>query len=175
MSEKLFNLVVSQLQFDHPMDNKGLFVVGNYTTTGKLKNFRYDATEVTEHREGLAAFTEIKWLEELVADLGTTAAYLPTAETVLPTGHDWIGKMKAVKDDMLTRIVDPDCRSGKTPGRCVPAANPTKTGRTDKRGDVADLCRLSPPQAYRLLKRLKEQGKIQQAGERRHAVYTRNA
>jgi len=44
-----------------------------------------------------------------------------------------------------------------------------------KRGDVADLCRLSPPQAYRLLKRLKEQGKIQQAGERRHAVYTRNA
>jgi ATP-dependent DNA helicase RecG len=44
-----------------------------------------------------------------------------------------------------------------------------------KRGDVADLCHLSPPQAYRLLKRLKEQGRILQMGERRHAVYTRNA
>ena len=44
-----------------------------------------------------------------------------------------------------------------------------------KRGEAADLCRLSPPQAYRLLKRLKEQGKIRQTGERRYAVYTRNA
>ena len=32
MSEKLINLVVPQLQFDHPMDNKGLLVVGNYGT-----------------------------------------------------------------------------------------------------------------------------------------------
>jgi ATP-dependent DNA helicase RecG len=44
-----------------------------------------------------------------------------------------------------------------------------------KRGEVADLCHLSPPQAYRLLKRLKEQGQIQQIGERRHAVYRRHA
>jgi hypothetical protein len=65
---------------------------------------------VTGHREGLAALTEIKSLEELVADLGTTAAYLSTAEAVLPTGHDWIGKMKAVKDDTLARIVDPEKR-----------------------------------------------------------------
>jgi len=30
------------------------------------------------------------------------------------------------------------------------------------RGEVAGLCRLSPPQAYRLLKRLEKQGKIRQ-------------
>ena len=30
------------------------------------------------------------------------------------------------------------------------------------RGEVAELCRLSPPQAYRLLKRLEKQGKIRQ-------------
>ena len=30
------------------------------------------------------------------------------------------------------------------------------------RGEVAELCRLSPPQAYRLLKRLAKQGKIRQ-------------
>jgi len=30
------------------------------------------------------------------------------------------------------------------------------------RGEVAELCRLSPPQAYRLLKRLEKEGKIRQ-------------
>src|SRR3972149_6409901 len=32
MAEKLVNLVLPQLQFDQPMDNKGLLVVGNYGT-----------------------------------------------------------------------------------------------------------------------------------------------
>src|SRR5574337_666368 len=32
MAEKLINLVVPQLPFDQPMDNKGLLVVGNYGT-----------------------------------------------------------------------------------------------------------------------------------------------
>ena len=32
MAEKLIHLVVPQLQFDQPMDNKGLLVVGNYGT-----------------------------------------------------------------------------------------------------------------------------------------------
>lgn len=41
-----------------------------------------------------------------------------------------------------------------------------------KRAEVAELCRLSLPQAYHLLKRLKDLGKIQQHGVRRHAFYT---
>ena len=40
------------------------------------------------------------------------------------------------------------------------------------RGEVVDLCRLSADQAARLLKRLKEQGLLQQHGERRWATYT---
>jgi len=32
MAEKLVNIVVPQLQFDQPTDNKGLMVVGNYGT-----------------------------------------------------------------------------------------------------------------------------------------------
>ncbi len=85
-----------------------------YTTTGRLKNFRYDASEVTGHRDGLASLAEIKSLEELVVDLGTMAAYLSTAEAILPTGHDWIDKMKTVKDDTLARIVDPEKRNAGT-------------------------------------------------------------
>jgi hypothetical protein len=82
-----------------------------YTTTGKLKNFRYDASEVTAHRDGLQALKEIESLQELVVDLGSTAAYLSTAEAVLPTGHEWIDKMMTARDDVLAQIGDPAKRS----------------------------------------------------------------
>jgi len=91
-----------------------------YTTTGKLKNFRYDASEVTAHRDGLNSLADIKSLEELVVDLGSTASYLSTAEAILPTGHlsacgaqagEWIGKMKTARDEVLAQISDPAKRS----------------------------------------------------------------
>ncbi len=78
-----------------------------YTTTGKLKNFRYDASEVTAHRDGLTSLAGIDSLKELVVDLGSTASYLSTAEAVLPAGHEWIDKMKATRDDILVQIADP--------------------------------------------------------------------
>lgn len=40
------------------------------------------------------------------------------------------------------------------------------------RAEVADLCRLTPDQSAKLLKKLKEQGLLQQHGERRWATYT---
>ncbi|MFH1953123.1 MAG: DUF6079 family protein [Pseudomonadota bacterium] len=85
-----------------------------YTTTGKLKNFRYEASEVTAHRDGLNSLAEIKSLEELVVDLGSTASYLSTSEAVLPTGHEWIDKMKTARDEVLAQISDPAKRSAAT-------------------------------------------------------------
>ena len=82
-----------------------------YTTTGKLKNFRYDASEVTAHRDGLNSLVEIKALEELVIDLGSTAAYFSTAEAVLPTGNGWIEKMETARDEVLAQLCDPAKRS----------------------------------------------------------------
>jgi hypothetical protein len=82
-----------------------------YTSPGKLKNFRYDTQEVISHRDGLKALEEIDSLQELVADFGSTASYLSTAEAVLPTGHGWIAKMKALRDEVLGQIGDPVKRS----------------------------------------------------------------
>ena len=42
-----------------------------------------------------------------------------------------------------------------------------------KRSEVADLCRLSLPQAYHLLRRMKDSGEIMQHGTARNAYYTR--
>ena len=78
-----------------------------YTSPGKLKNFRYDALDVKRHEEGLKVLKEIESLQELVADLGSTASYLSTAEAVLPAGHDWIEKVKAAQDEILAQIGNP--------------------------------------------------------------------
>ncbi len=82
-----------------------------YTSTGKLKNFRYNTSEVTANRDGLISIAEIRSLEELVMDLGSKASYLSTAEAVLPTGHDWIDKMKEARDEVLAQIGDPAKRN----------------------------------------------------------------
>lgn len=42
-----------------------------------------------------------------------------------------------------------------------------------KRAEVMELCRLSGPQAYHLLNRLQQQGKIRKKGKKRYAFYTR--
>lgn len=85
-----------------------------YNLPGKLKNFRYDAQEVKGHEDGLNQLSEIESLQELVGDLGSTASYLPTAEAVLPSGHDWIDKMKAAREEVLAQISDPAKRSAAT-------------------------------------------------------------
>ncbi|MDZ4132971.1 MAG: DUF6079 family protein, partial [Dethiobacteria bacterium] len=85
-----------------------------YSTPGKLKNFRYDAQEVTSHREGLNTLDEIESLQELIADIGSTASFLSTAEAVLPAEHDWVGEMKKARDEVLAQLADPDKRSAAT-------------------------------------------------------------
>ncbi|MCX5977580.1 MAG: DUF6079 family protein, partial [Coprothermobacterota bacterium] len=85
-----------------------------YTTPGKLKNFPYDAQQVTAHRDGFNALAEIKSLEELAVDLGSTASYLSTAEAVLPADHEWIEKMRTAREEVLAQISDPVKRSAAT-------------------------------------------------------------
>lgn len=85
-----------------------------YSSPGKLKNFRYDAQEVTSHRDGLNSLAEIESLQELVADLGSTASFLSTAEAVLPADHEWVGKMKKARDEVLAQLSDPDKRGTAT-------------------------------------------------------------
>jgi ATP-dependent DNA helicase RecG len=44
-----------------------------------------------------------------------------------------------------------------------------------RRAEVMELCRITKDQAYKLLSRLKESGRIEQLGERKAAVYTRKS
>jgi len=82
-----------------------------FTTTGKLKNFRYGASDVTNHRQGLDTLSEMQSLKELVEELNSTASYLSTAEAVLPADHQLIHEMKSARDEVFDQIADPAKRS----------------------------------------------------------------
>jgi Family of unknown function (DUF6079) len=75
-----------------------------YSTTGKLKNFRYDAGEVKAQKAGLDTLAEVESLHELVTDLGPLASYLAQAEIVLHADHPWVGKMQATRNDILAQV-----------------------------------------------------------------------
>ena len=75
-----------------------------YTTPGRLKNFRHDAREVNSHATGLDALTEVEALQGLASELGPEAAFLTVAETALSATHEWVGRMKEVRDGVLAQI-----------------------------------------------------------------------
>ena len=86
-----------------------------YTSPGKLKNFRYHVQEVMSHRNGLDSLDKITSLQELVADLGSTASFLSAAEAVLlHVEHEWVGKMKVKRDEILAEFGNPDKREAAT-------------------------------------------------------------
>ena len=99
-----------------------------YSLPGKLKNFRYDAQEVTSHRDGLNSLAEIESLQELVADLGSTALFLSTAEAVLSAEHAWVGKMKKARDEVLAQLG----RSGQR-GAATFASKPSANSPTSRK------------------------------------------
>ena len=82
-----------------------------YSSLGRLKNFRQSRAEVEQQKAGLDALQEVEALQELVADLGSVASYLSTAEAVLPTDHEWVKEMKKVRADLLTQVCDREKRS----------------------------------------------------------------
>lgn len=78
-----------------------------YTTPGKLKNFRYNTAEVKTQQVGLDALAQVRALEEMVADLGSTASYLSAAEAFLAESHPWLEKLKTARDKTLALLDNP--------------------------------------------------------------------
>jgi hypothetical protein len=75
---------------------------------------RYDVQEIRQHRVGLQALRDVDALQELVTHLSPVAAYLSTAEAVLPSDHVWVESMKTVRSEVLIQIDDPGKRTAAT-------------------------------------------------------------
>lgn len=79
-----------------------------YSTPGSLKNFRYSATEVQAHKSAMASLDELDALREFIMSHGPTASWLSSAEGALPTEHDWVDRMKALRQDVIDTITRSD-------------------------------------------------------------------
>ncbi len=75
-----------------------------YTSPGKLKNFRHDAKAIKNHEIALASLEELSALRDFVIQHEPVAGWLSTAESVLPTEHDWVDRMQAARSDVLEAI-----------------------------------------------------------------------
>jgi hypothetical protein len=88
-------------------DSKQFFEsLQGYTSAGQLKNFRYEAQDVTAKRDGLDALKQVESFQVIAAEFGPLASYLATAEMALPSDHAWITKMQAVRHELLADMLD---------------------------------------------------------------------
>ena len=72
-----------------------------YNSTGKMKNFRYSAAEVMAHEPAVKVLDELDALREFIMDHSPVVSWLSTAEAVLPSGHDWVVRMKSTRQEIL--------------------------------------------------------------------------
>ena len=79
-----------------------------YSSPGKLKNFRYSASEVVSHEKAATVLDELDALRQFVMEHGQTAFWLSSAETVLPADHDWVDRMKTTRQDVLDELKKAD-------------------------------------------------------------------
>jgi hypothetical protein len=79
-----------------------------YSSPGKLKNFRYSASEVMAREKAVKALDELDVLREFIMNHSPTASWLSTAEAVLPGGHDWVDRMKTTRQDVLDALKQAD-------------------------------------------------------------------
>ena len=75
-----------------------------YTSPGRLKNFKYSVSEVREFEKIIEVLNHIDIVRMFVTEHGPLASWLSTAEAVLPEDNEWVERMKAVKQDIITQL-----------------------------------------------------------------------
>jgi len=77
-----------------------------YNTVGKLKNLRITQDDIETQKKNLEVLSSVEKLRDLVADLGTTAAYLSQAEMVLASDHPWVQQAQAARKEILEKLAE---------------------------------------------------------------------
>jgi Family of unknown function (DUF6079) len=75
-----------------------------YNTVGKLKNLRIGSDDIDAQKKNLEVLSAVEKLQELIAELGTTASYLSQAEMVLTSDHPWVQKAQAARKSVLDKL-----------------------------------------------------------------------
>ncbi|MFA7523674.1 MAG: DUF6079 family protein, partial [Halothiobacillaceae bacterium] len=76
-----------------------------YNTVGKLKNLRITQADIDAQKKNLDVLSSVEKLRDLVAELGTTAAFLSQAEMVLATDHAWVQQAQTARKEILDKLI----------------------------------------------------------------------
>lgn len=79
-----------------------------YSSPGKLKNFKYAANEVLSHQHALKTLDDLDSLRGFIVNHGASAAWLSTAEAVLPTDHEWVKEIRTSRSSVLEGLKQSD-------------------------------------------------------------------
>ena len=75
-----------------------------YSSPGKLKNLRYSASDISLHEEAIRTLGTLETMRDFVARHGATVHWLSLAETVLPSDHDWVKRVRAARQELEATI-----------------------------------------------------------------------
>lgn len=75
-----------------------------YNTVGKLKNLRLGSEDLDIQKKNLEVLASVEKLLDLVAELGSAAAYLSQAEMVLSSDHTWVKHAQSTRKDLLDKL-----------------------------------------------------------------------
>jgi len=82
-----------------------------FNTGGKLNNFPHDLEKVKAQKPGLDLVREVDELVKLIQQVGPQAAYLSTAEAVLPAEHPWRIEVDKARTDLFSKVTSPAHRA----------------------------------------------------------------
>jgi Asp-tRNA(Asn)/Glu-tRNA(Gln) amidotransferase C subunit len=85
-----------------------------YNTPGKLKNFKYDASEIKGFQSAFDRLKEIEGLQTFCSELSQLTQYLSSAEAVFPEDHAWVAESKQKRGELLAEIRKPEQRESES-------------------------------------------------------------
>ncbi len=98
-----------------------------FNSVGRLKNFPHDTPTIQKQRAGLDALAAIEQLSDLVQRTAQAAAYLLSAETLLPLDHPGRVKIRELRADWQAKMADPAQR--RAPGFGTQLEQALESGR----------------------------------------------
>ena len=75
-----------------------------YSSPGKLKNFRYNVSDVRGHEKVVKLLDELDALREFIMIHSPMTIWLSKAEDVLPAEHEWVDRMRSIRQDVLDTL-----------------------------------------------------------------------
>jgi len=79
-----------------------------YTSPGKMKNFRYSTDEVMAFASTIQTLDTLDALREFAMDHSQMVSWFSAAEAILPVNHDWSGRVKSTRQELLTVLGQTD-------------------------------------------------------------------